>query len=133
INRDEARTPMQWDATREAGFSSAKKTWLPVHPNHREVNAAAQIGDEASQWNAVRGLLKLRSRETALHAGSLNLIESLPSNVLGYARVSGDERVHILLNFDRAPVQFPCADGDCLFKLNENDRKPHPLNSSSVL
>jgi len=50
------------------------------------------------------------------------LIESLPSNVLGYARVSGDERVHILLNFDRAPVQFPCADGDCLFKLNENDR-----------
>ncbi|MCL4822953.1 MAG: alpha-glucosidase [Anaerolineales bacterium] len=122
INRDEARTPMQWDATRDAGFSSAEKTWLPVHPNHREVNAAAQIGDEASQWNAVRGLLKLRSQETALHAGSLNLIESLPSNVLGYARVSGDERVHILLNFDRAPIQFSFADGDCLFKLNENDR-----------
>ena len=57
-SRDNARTPMQWDASANAGFTPARP-WLAVNPNHSEVNVAAQLDDPASVFHHYRTLIAL--------------------------------------------------------------------------
>jgi alpha-glucosidase len=121
INRDEVRTPMQWDTTRNAGFSSAEKTWLPVNENYKLVNVEEQSKADDSLLNTIRALLKIRKCEKALHNGSLKSIENLPRNVLGYARESENERLVILLNFDEHEKEFQFESSECVFKLSPRD------------
>jgi glycosidase len=100
INRDDVRTPMQWDRTMNAGFSSALKTWLPVHQSYSQVNVEKETAEEDSLLNTIRAVLAIRNREKALQEGSLQLMEGLPENVLGYTRSLHGEKISILLNFD---------------------------------
>ncbi len=109
LNRDEVRTPMQWDASPNAGFSSAEKTWLPVNPNYPNVNAEKQNGDSQSLLNAVRALLKLRKEFASLREGALELLDGLPKSILGYARKSENEMVIVLLNFSEREKEIPLA------------------------
>ncbi len=99
INRDEVRTPMQWDGTKNAGFSSAEKTWLPVHENYDKINVETQRKDADSLLNTIRALMKIRRDEKAIYEGSLGIIKGLPDCVLGYTRMFDNEKVFILLNF----------------------------------
>jgi alpha-glucosidase len=127
INRDEVRTPMQWDGTKNAGFSSAEKTWLPVHKNYSEINVEKEYREKDSLLNVVRDLLKLRKHEKALQEGSLELIENLPDGVLGYARKLGNERILIFLNFGNQEQQFQFNFVSILFKINEGDNTKNGL------
>ncbi len=120
-NRDEVRTPMQWDGTKNAGFSSAKKTWLPVHENHASINVENEDKDKDSLLNVVRTLGKIRIEEAALREGSLELMEGLPSGVLGYVRKLGGEKVVVLLNFDKLAKEVPIEYSGCVFKLSSVD------------
>lgn len=70
FTRDPERTPFQWDNTKNAGFSIADKTWLPVADNYREVNVVKQVKDERSHLKVYLALLKLRQTST-LKYGSL--------------------------------------------------------------
>lgn len=100
INRDEVRTPMQWNAGRNAGFSSAEKTWLPVHENYKTVNVEKESAEPDSLLNVFRALLQLRKRERCLREGALEWMDDLPQGVLGFRRVLGKESLAVLLNFD---------------------------------
>ena len=122
INRDEVRTPMQWDGTWNAGFSSARETWLPVHPNYREINVERQNQGTNSLLNAIRALLKFRREETAIREGSLDLLSNLPRGVLGYARSKEEGRLVILLNFDQQKKDFHLCSANCVFRLSEEDK-----------
>jgi glycosidase len=122
VNRDEVRTPMQWDSTDNAGFSAADETWLPVHKNYTTVNAEDQSRENTSLLNSVRSLLEIRRREKALHQGSLALLEHLPGNVLGFARAWNDEKLVVLLNFGGREKAFPWQASDPLFKLTEESQ-----------
>jgi oligo-1,6-glucosidase/alpha-glucosidase len=108
LNRDELRTPMQWDSTNAAGFSKAEKTWLPVHTNFRQVNVEKEESDPNSLLNMVQQLLNTRKTNTALSAGTLELIDSklLPGGVLGYKRMAGNEEVLVLINFTKRKKEF---------------------------
>ena len=117
INRDEVRTPMQWDLTRNAGFSSADQPWLPVHENYAQVNVEAENRDEHSVLNTVRALLEIRNHENTLQEGSLELLENLPENVLAYARSIANEKLLIFLNFDEKEQEFQMQATECIFKL----------------
>jgi glycosidase len=117
INRDEVRTPMQWDARQNAGFSSANQTWLPVHQRYEQINVEVEEQDCNSLLNTVRSLLQLRRKESALQEGSLDLLQDLPKNVLGYARSSGGEKILVLLNFDDTEKEFQADAEKCIFKL----------------
>lgn len=64
LNRDELRTPMQWNDSMQAGFSTAVKTWLPVNQNYRQVNVQQQQRDSFSLYHTIRQLLALRSHFT---------------------------------------------------------------------
>ena len=121
LNRDEVRTPMQWNATEKAGFTSGNEAWLPVHPNHPEVNVAVEDADPNSLLNTFRALLKLRKECASLREGSLTLLDGLPRGVLGYTRKTEQETLTILLNFEKqkktVEINFP----ECIFKLSEAD------------
>ena len=106
MNRDESRTPMQWNHGPNAGFSPEDATpWLPVHPAHPEINVAAQEPDPASLLGCYRRLLALRRARPALHAGRLELLDppGLPRSVVAYRRVHEADEVEVYLNFSSRP------------------------------
>jgi oligo-1,6-glucosidase/alpha-glucosidase len=121
INRDEVRTPMQWDGTKNAGFSSADKTWLPVHKSYNSVNVEAERKDANSLLNTIHALMKIRRAEISLQEGSLVIVESLPAGVLGYERIYNNEKIVVLLNFREEESEFKFKTSNCLFKLSQAD------------
>jgi alpha-glucosidase len=122
INRDEVRTPMQWDGTRNAGFSSAQKTWLPVHENYRSINVEKQRTESDSLLNMIQVLLKIRQQESCLQGGSLEILENLPKGVLGYTRILEDKKILVLLNFDEQEKEFEMENSGKLFNLCAGDQ-----------
>jgi alpha-glucosidase len=100
--RDVARTPMQWDSSPYAGFSTVEP-WLPVHPDYTITNVAAQINAPHSTFNLYRTLLKLRREHTAFSIGTLTLLDLHP-DVVAYERASGTERFIVVLNFGSKPL-----------------------------
>lgn len=122
INRDEVRTPMQWNTAQNAGFSSAEKTWLPVHESYPQVNVQAEQEDDNSLLNTIRLLLDIRQQEPALQEGSIELLENLPANVLGYTRTLDQEKVWVFLNFDEHRKEFQAAANDVMFRLSGTDQ-----------
>jgi glycosidase len=123
LNRDEVRTPMQWNGEKNAGFSSAPKTWLPVHPNYEAVNVEKESRDENSLLNAVRSILKIRKEQAALREGNLMWLDNLPGGVLGYTRQTEENEIAIVLNFTDKESKFALAgEGlQSLFQLSGED------------
>jgi oligo-1,6-glucosidase len=97
-SRDNGRTPMQWDATQNAGFSTGKP-WLPVNENYLSINVKKQQEDANSSLNYFRALTKLRMENPALIYGDYALIAPDHPTVYAYTRSLGDEKWLILLNF----------------------------------
>lgn len=121
INRDEVRTPMQWDGTKNAGFSPAKQTWLPIHGNFSKANVELESKEDGSLLNSIRSLMKIRSNETSLQEGSLELLRDLPNGVLGYKRNCGEKSLIILLNFDEQVKEFQFKLSESIFGLTHHD------------
>ncbi len=96
--RDGCRSPMQWDASPYAGFSTVKP-WLPVHPNHATRNAAAQQADPQSLLNFVKKVLALRKNYPALQRGDFRLLAPARSGALAYERALDGQRILVYLNF----------------------------------
>ena len=91
--RDGERTPMQWDAGPHAGFSNAPATWLPVAPNYKERNVAAERRDPDSLFNFYKTLIHLRKTNAALRDGNFILVNDTDHDVLSYLRRSSDGKV----------------------------------------
>jgi glycosidase len=121
INRDEVRTPMQWDGSKNAGFSAAERTWLPVHENFREINVEKERAVSGSLLNTIRAVLKIRRQELTIQEGTLEILQGLPHGILGYARKLGGEKLFILLNFAEQEKEFPFEASETIFRLSERD------------
>ncbi|AFL86846.1 glycosidase [Terriglobus roseus DSM 18391] len=107
VSRDHARTPMQWDSSANAGFTTASKPWLAVNPNFQGINAAQAVADPNSVYRYTQRLLALRQSTRAFVYGDYeDLAPGHPSLFL-YARTLGDERYVIALNFSRERVALP--------------------------
>lgn len=108
LGRDPERTPMQWDASPQAGFSPVEP-WLPVNPDYRERNVAAQDEDPDSLLNWYRRLTALRRARAALREGVIRFAHLNPY-VFAYRRIAPDEpELLILLNFASRPrlIELP--------------------------
>ena len=103
-SRDSARTPMQWDDSRYAGFSEAKP-WFFVNPNYRRVNVAAQEGDRDSILNFYRKCLALRKRSKTLIYGEYKEYFPKDPNIYMYERVLGEVRYLVICSFTMLPVR----------------------------
>jgi alpha-glucosidase len=107
LGRDGCRTPMQWDDSPNAGFSTTKP-WLPVSANASAGNVAQQQAEAASIYHLYRKLIALRKSQPALQLGSYRpLVAS--GDLLLYVRELGDDRLFVALNLapDPAVLSFP--------------------------
>ena len=105
LGRDPSRTPMAWDNSPNAGFSS-NEPWLPLHRDWRTRNAASQGQDPDSMLSLYRELLKLRRDEPGLSIGSILLAKG-SEHVLAYERQYEDSRLEILLNLSGTERRIP--------------------------
>ncbi len=102
--RDPERTPMQWSADKNAGFTEADSTWLPVAESYKTHNVQTELTDPASFLSLYRALGKLRNESQALRHGSIEVFETGNKAVLGYRRQLADESVIVLVNFTKKAV-----------------------------
>ena len=104
LGRDPERTPMQWDDSPNAGFTSAEaKPWLPLSENYKEVNVAHQLDDPRSFLNFFRALIAYRKASSALSVGTYRSVQlesaKARESCLVYERESKGERLLVALNF----------------------------------
>jgi len=122
VGRDPARTPMQWSAEANAGFSPAEP-WLPVHPDFAEINVERAEADPASLLRWYRELIRLRRDEPVLRRGSYRRLPQ-GTGVLGYVREHEGERVAVLLNFESRPRPAVLPTGASWRVLAASARRP---------
>jgi oligo-1,6-glucosidase len=98
MGRDNARTPMQWDDSEHAGFTTGTP-WLPVNPNHVEINAAAARADRDSVFHHYRRLIALRRDEPAVAHGDFTMLLPNDERVYAFTRRLGGTELLVLGNF----------------------------------
>ncbi len=115
LNRDECRTPMLWDSTANAGFTTTAQPWLPVSANYKEINAAKQWQDGTSLLRFYTEALKLRNASDALRFGTLQIAENRCSkDVFAFYRTLGNETFLVWLNFSKRAQNIPISNGNVM-------------------
>lgn len=111
MGRDPERTPMLWDASANAGFTTGTP-WLPVNAGHESANVASESEDARSMLSLYRRLLELRRIHPALHSGEIHDIRS-KRGVLSYTRTctGSPDRFQVLLNLTRDVETVNCDHG----------------------
>lgn len=113
-SRDNGRTPVQWDASPNAGFSTGTP-WIEVGNNYQWLNAEAEVNDPNSVFSFFKNLIALRKAEKVIQAGDVKFFESPAPQVIAYERKLDGERVVVQCNFsgDEQPA-IPCEGGEIL-------------------
>ena len=110
FGRDNARTPMQWDGSKYAGFTAADaatEPWISVNPNHIEINAAAQFDDPDSVYAFYKKLVNLRHNSALVAAGAWELVDDDDEKVYAFTRTLGDDRMLVVLNLSGKHAELP--------------------------
>jgi alpha-glucosidase len=125
LGRDPERTPMQWDASPHAGFTTGEP-WLPLNPSYKETNVQAESREDRSMLSLYRQLIGLRRTSSVLVTGAKRLVDA-PENVLAYQRTEGQERVLVALNLGSEPRNLALAGGRILLSthLDRDDESVH--------
>ena len=115
VGRDPQRTPMQWDAAANAGFTTGNP-WLPISESYRTVNVEAEREDPESMLSLYRALIDLRQSQPALMVGSY---QGLPAegDLIAFTRTAGDDRFLVVLNLGSQEALFPLRkemSGECV-------------------
>jgi oligo-1,6-glucosidase len=112
MSRDQARTPMQWDGSPQAGFSTSTP-WIDVNPDHSEVNAADQVDDPNSVFSHYRRLVALRHLDPVVTDGDFELLIPEHPRVWAFLRRTPGARLAVAANFsaDRQEVSLPLGAG----------------------
>ena len=98
MSRDQGRTPVQWDASPGAGFTTGTP-WLAVNPDHTEVNAAAEVGDPGSVFEHYRRLIALRHADPVVTDGDFELLLPDHPTVWAFLRRTADAELLVAANF----------------------------------
>lgn len=107
--RDNARTPMQWDSSRNAGFTTGEKAWFNVNPNYVDINVEKSQKDENSLLNFYKQLLNLRKNNKAMIYGSFHLYYKKDKKLFVYEKRHENERVFVVINLscDYTKIKVP--------------------------
>jgi alpha-glucosidase len=133
FSRDPERTPMQWDATPNAGFTTATP-WLPIAPDFAAVNVAAQRDDPTAFLTLCRRLIALRRAAPALATGSYTPMPS-EGDLLAYLRAGDNGRYLIALNLGHQPTTLhtTVASGGRVALSTHLDREGEPIGHDIAL
>ena len=103
--RDNARTPVQWDASEHAGFTDGTP-WIGVTPNYREINAASQVGDPSSVYAYYRALVDVRHGLPVIASGRFERIATPSPAIFAYRRTLGEAVATVLVNLSSQPASL---------------------------
>lgn len=98
-SRDNSRTPMQWDDSKLAGFSSGEKSWMKVNPNFKEINVKNELKNPNSILNYVKKMIEFRKDHPELIYGKYELLDRENQNIYSFTRSQNGKSYLILLNF----------------------------------
>lgn len=107
-SRDNSRTPVQWDATPNAGFT-AGTPWIGIPKNHVRINAAAEVSDPDSVWSFYHRLIELRKTTPVIQKGSVHFLDALSDEAIAYERVlegtqAGPKQLVVCCNFSGTDI-----------------------------
>ncbi|ELY7489097.1 alpha-glucosidase [Cronobacter turicensis] len=131
--RDNSRTPMQWNASPYAGFST-HEPWLKVNPNYEMINVESQQHDPHSVLNFYRQMIHLRKREPALIYGRYETVLDDHEQIYAYRRVLGDETLVVLCNFSGKAAEWDAGalsleGAFCVLANLDDTQEPHRLRA----
>ncbi len=106
--RDNARTPMQWTAELNGGFS-AGTPWIGVNPNYKMINAKNQVNDDDSIFSHYKKLIRLRRENDVIVYGDFELLFPNDENIFAYTRTLGQHKLVVICNFygKNTPYKLP--------------------------
>ncbi|MFB5196460.1 alpha-glucosidase [Neobacillus sp. KR4-4] len=104
--RDNARTPMQWDATNKGGFTTAEQSWLGVNPNYTEINVEAQVNDSDSILSFYKKLIRLRKENPVFVYGTYDLLAANHPKLFVYTRKLGNQHAIVINNFSGKTTRY---------------------------
>lgn len=133
-SRDHARTPMQWDDSPNAGFTTGTP-WIEVNKNYKQINAKAELRDKESVLNFYKAAIKLRHEHEALVYGSFSLAKKKFSDVLSFYRTQKDDGIYFVeINLtDKPKAHDVCLTGFELILSNvetHDDKKLEPYEAN---
>lgn len=106
VGRDNARTPMQWDASENGGFTSGTP-WLQVNKNYKTINADAQVNDPDSVFAYYKKLIALRHTNEVMVNGVYDVLIPDHPQIYAYTRTLGDKQLLVLCNDSDTNVAIP--------------------------
>lgn len=123
-SRDNARTPMQWDDSKNAGFSDAEP-WIAVNPNYSEINAKAALADPSSVFYHYQKLIQMRHDLPVMTEGKFALVNGneLDEQVFAYTRDDGETTLLVVANFTKETIkrEYAAGQGKLLLSNYEDD------------
>ena len=128
-SRDNARTPMQWDTSANAGFTTGKP-WLALNENFKTVNALSETADSASVLNWYRKLAQIRKQQKALTQGNFTPLLADHAQIFAYKRIytndSENDTVTVLVNLSETEALYDSTivEGDKLIVSSYGDTEP---------
>ena len=107
-SRDNARTPMQWDDSKQAGFTEGEP-WIKVNPNYKKINAAQQLEDPDSVFHYYQKLIRLRKEKDIIVSGEFEPLYREDEQIFAYTRKQDQEKLLTVCNFSdkNAEVEVP--------------------------
>lgn len=114
MSRDNSRTPMQWSAEKNAGFTDGAKPWYGLNPNYRQINAENELKQEGSVFYYYQKLIKMRHDSELIRYGSYELLDPDDEEVFAYKRHYKGQTLLVISNFT--------ADTDTLERDYEQDQ-----------
>lgn len=127
--RDPERSPMQWDASPNAGFTAPDvEPWLPLAPDAASVNVAGQAEDPDSLLTLTRRLIELRRRHAALHVGDFEPFGPTPDGTFAFRRTTAGDGVAVVLNLTHEPRRIAGAGPGRVLVGTHRDREGEPVD-----
>jgi alpha-glucosidase len=133
--RDNSRTPMQWDSSRNAGFSTGRP-WLGMNPNYTEINVEVQEEDPHSILNFYKKMIILRKQNEIFIYGTYDLILEEHEQIFAYTRTLGEEKVVVICNLSAKESLYEYKSLELAYKdlaLNNYNVETHDTITSFVL
>ena len=138
-SRDNARTPMQWDDSKNAGFTTGTP-WIDVNPNYTKINAKEQVARENSVFNYYKKLISLRKEHEIIVYGDYELLLPDDEDLFVYLRRLNNDTILVACNFSENTRKFDYNDignGRILINnykdINLNDMKLRPFEAFAIL
>ncbi len=110
-SRDNSRTPMQWDNSPNAGFTTAAKPWLAVNPNYKDINASQELSDPNSIYKYFSKLAQFREQTPALIYGDYEDLDPQNPKIFVYTRTLGGDKYLVVLNFSGKNISYTLPGG----------------------